>query len=160
MTAYLKWSYGEPAYVFDSVVWNYGGPSLFIPATGVAHYTISCAAGSFSISGVASIASVQRKLQCNAGSYSISGVQASTKFARKLPCAAGSYSFSGISSGLKFSRIFPATPGAFVLTGIAASLIKTTGTANYTIRARSLLSGMMPCLHGPVTLLLTMVLKQ
>ena len=51
MTAYLKWSYGEPAYVFDSVVWNYGGPSLFIPATGVAHYTISCAAGSFSFVG-------------------------------------------------------------------------------------------------------------
>lgn len=86
------------------------------------NYTLVCASGSYSYTGVDASLKVAHSLQCAAGSYSYSGVAASLKVAHSLVCDAGAYTYTGNAASLKVEHSLVCDAGAYAYTGVAASL--------------------------------------
>jgi hypothetical protein len=88
-------------------------------------YALSCASGSYVLTGNAATLLVGRALQGSAGSYTFTGTNTTLKVARKFSGAAGSYTLTGNNAVLKFNRNLNCSTGAYVFTG--ASIIETDG---------------------------------
>ena len=74
--------------------------------SGTKNYSLSCSAGSYSITGNASTFSYQHFLSATAGAYSVSGYTATLNRASSLSSAVGSYAITGNDATLTY------TPGA------------------------------------------------
>lgn len=97
-------------------------------------YSLTCAAGSYSVAGQAASLKVSRKLVCAAGSYAVSGQPASLKVGRRLVCDAGSYSVVGQPATLVYTAgaagvaySLACSPGSYLLSGSPATLTYTSG---------------------------------
>lgn len=86
------------------------------------NYALTCAAGSYTLTGVAANLKTAHKLPAAAGSYTLSGVAASTKTARKLQAAAGAYALAGVAAAVPVARKLSAAAGGYTLSGVAASV--------------------------------------
>lgn len=96
-------------------------------------YTLTAAAGSYSVSGQAAGLNSTRTLTAAAGSYAVSGQNAGTIYGRTLTASAGSYSLSGQAAALRSARSLTATAGAYTVSGQAANLSKS--NTSYTLTA-------------------------
>lgn len=94
--------------------------STFTPAG--ASYTLTAAAGAFSLTGNAAGLSASRKIAADAGAYALSGQAATLRPSRKIVAAAGAYVLSGQAATLRRSYSLSAAAGAFSLAGNAAAL--------------------------------------
>lgn len=64
-------------------------------------------------------------LTCDAGSYSLTGTSATLKAIRKLIAATDAYIMTGTSAALALRKTLSATPGAYALTGTDATIRST-----------------------------------
>jgi hypothetical protein len=92
------------------------------------NYSLTCASGSYTLTGQPALLKVTRRLICDSGSYSLTGQATLLKVSHRLVCDAGSYSFTGQAALLKVSRALLCDAGAYNLTGNAATLTYTAGT--------------------------------
>lgn len=74
-------------------------------------------------------------LTAAAGSYSLSGQAATITRSRALAAAAGSYATTGQAATIKRNKALAAAAGSYSVTGQAATLAKTAGATNYTLTA-------------------------
>ncbi len=91
-----------------------GGLSLFL----------SCAAGSYAVTGKAATLSKGVKLSAVAGSYAVSGQSATLSKAIKIAANSGAYSATGQSASLSKGMRLSAASGAYTVTGKPATLNK------------------------------------
>ena len=103
---------------------------------GAQSYTLTCEAGSYSLTGTNADLTVTRHytLTCEAGSYSLTGTNADFEVKRNyvLTCEAGSYSLTGTNADLTVKRNYVLACGAgnYLITGTDATL---TVQRNYTL---------------------------
>ena len=111
-------------------------PVLVVVYTTSQNYTLTCAAGSYSLTGTAATLTVQRNyvLSCGAGSYNLTGTDADLKVQRNytLNCEAGSYILAGSNADLSVQRNYTLTCGAgsYALAGTNTDLVV---QRNYTL---------------------------
>lgn len=96
-------------------------PFADLPATtpsGI-NYSLTCAVGTYSVTGKTSNLLVARKLSANTGSYSTTGKAATFLLSHKLTGAAGAYSVTGKAAtfSLTTNYILPCLNGSYTLTG-------------------------------------------
>jgi len=115
----------------------------FIPT--LTNYTLTCASGSFAMTGNAQSLLWNRKIAAAAGSYSMTGNAANLLWGHKIALTAGSYSVTGNDVILKRTYINPLAAGSYSLTGNATGLLwghttqLTAGAFNITGNSQSLL---------------------
>lgn len=85
-------------------------------------YTLTAAAGTFSLTGQAANFKRQLRLLASAGAFTMTGRAAGLRVSRRLVAAAGSYAMTGYAATLLRLRILTAQAGSFALTGQAAGL--------------------------------------
>ena len=97
---------------------------------GATNYSLTCASGSYAVTGKVATFALAKKLTAATGSYAVSGQSATFVLARNLPCSAGSYGITGTaatlthgSGGTAYS--LACASGAYSLTGNTANLIYT-----------------------------------
>lgn len=124
-------------------------------------YTLTAAAGSYTLSGQDAALLAARTLAAGQGGYALTGQDAGLLFSRilnagqgaynltgqsailtyqpagsyTLTASAGSYSITGQAAGLLVARAMAAAQGAYALSGQAATLTYTPAGASYTLTA-------------------------
>lgn len=86
-------------------------------------YTLTAAAGTYTLTGQAATLQASRLLAAAQGSYGLSGQDAALRKAYPLTAAQGSYALTGQPAGLAVARVITAAQGSYALTGIAANLV-------------------------------------
>lgn len=104
---------------FDVIAFN---DVSVVPAAGGSPYSLTCASGSFALSGTATGLKRGRKLTAASVSYTLSGTAVTFRRGRGLVAPSAAYSLSGTAAGLKYARIFSLASVAFVLSGTATGL--------------------------------------
>lgn len=85
------------------------------------NYELSCAAGSYSITGGFATLSYVKTVVANAGSYSITGNAADFRYDQVLQGNAGSYTLTGADAGFSYNQVLIAEGGSFAITGNSAT---------------------------------------
>lgn len=85
------------------------------------NYELSCAAGSYSITGGSATLSYIKTVAANAGSYSITGNAAEFRYDQVLQGNAGSYTLTGADAGFSYDQVLTAEGGSFAITGNSAT---------------------------------------
>ena len=85
-------------------------------------YTLTAAAGSYSLTGSAAGVRAARKLVAAAGSFALAGGATGLEKGFEVAADAGSYSLAGGAATLRVTRRVPADAGSYALTGSAAGL--------------------------------------
>ncbi len=98
-------------------------------ASTTSNYSLTCDAGSYSLTGQSATLSRAVALACNAGSYTFTGRDATLNKAVKLTCNAGSYTFTGFAATLTKTGVthysLTCDRGIYSLTGQSATLTVT-----------------------------------
>lgn len=122
-------------YVGSAAVQNvYLGATQVWTAGAAADYTLTAAAGSFTLTGNAITLAASRKLAASVASFTLTGNDIVFSYSGApdytLTANAGSFTLTGMAAALKAARkIAPAT-GSFTLTGNAAALTYTSSAAD------------------------------
>jgi hypothetical protein len=142
LNRHTKWYFtietGEPSPLTDSDLQDWGEAQIkavadLLDADAIPGlYTLSCASGSYVVSGTVAALRVNRNaLTAAAGAYTLTGTAATLKATRTLVCATVAYSFTGTAATLSAgAHTLSADPGSYVWTGTAAALRKTTISAS------------------------------
>ncbi len=85
-------------------------------------YTLTCDAGSYSLTGTDATLTVGRTIDCDAGSYAVTGTDAALTVGRTIVAEAGSYTVAGTDADLTVGRTISADAGTYTLTGTDAGL--------------------------------------
>lgn len=104
-----------------------GAGSTFSKFTDPAHvnnYTLTCAAGSFAVTGVSALLSEGKGIAGYAGAFTVSGQAVGFLRTYRLAANAGAFTVSGQSAGLGESHALTLSAGSFTLTGKDAALSK------------------------------------
>ena len=110
-------AFSEAPFSADQVAAGGGGPT----------YTLTCATGSFTLTGQSANLVVSRKLTAATGSFALTGQSANLQVSRKLVADTGAFSLTGIAVNLVYTPVSSATytltaqTGVFNLTGQAAA---------------------------------------
>lgn len=111
--------------------------------------TLTAAAGSFTLSGVAAGLKLGFGIVAATGVYVLTGVAAGLKKALTLTAAAGSYALTGVAATLRKGYTLVAVAGSYVLTGVAAIVSKgirlTAAAGSYTLTGVA--AGLKKALH-------------
>ena len=92
-----------------------------------AAYTLTCAAGSLALTGVAATPKVGFNLPCAAGTLALTGADATLTYTPAgyddypLTCAAGTLALTGNAATLKRGAVVACASGSLTLTGVAAA---------------------------------------
>jgi hypothetical protein len=90
------------------------------------NYSLSCSAGTFTLTGVAAGLRAARTLSCDAGSFTETGIAAGLRCARTISGASGAFTLTGIDAGMTYTPVggysLACSRGQFTLTGIDAGL--------------------------------------
>jgi hypothetical protein len=86
-------------------------------------YSLSCAAGSFTLTGQSAGLRGARRLTASLGSFVLTGKAAGLAYGHKVTAAVGSFALSGQAIAFARVRRVTATYGAFTLTGEAAAIV-------------------------------------
>lgn len=96
-----------------------------VAATLTRNKVLTAAAGSYTLTGKAATIVYGHVMQASAGAYSLTGVAATFSYqpvtGYTLTAGAGSYSMIGVAATLLHSKVLTAGAGAYVLSGVAAS---------------------------------------
>ena len=136
IASYSSWTSGsyDPAAVTGgstSTSSSWAASTLVLrPYVAPVDNTLTCAAGSYTLAGVAATLLVSHNLALAAGAYTYSGIAATLDYvpgtpagtAYTLTCAAGSYTYTGVSSTLHVARNLPMATGSYSYTGTASQL--------------------------------------
>ena len=92
-------------------------------------YSLTCAAGAYTYSGISAALPVSRSLSCASGSYTYSGVAATLAVRHGLSCDAGSYTYAGVATTLTYTPgdgtvdyVLTCAAGVYAYTGQSATL--------------------------------------
>jgi len=102
--------------------------SGFVDFTASTGYSLSCAQGSFSLTGKAAGLNTGRKLAAATGEVALTGQNSSLLRGTKLAAATGSVTLEGKDAALLRALKAVCATGEFALTGQAATLTKTTAS--------------------------------
>ena len=138
-TAYMEGAAGAVRQVWAPITgplfyagWRVGTTLLgnavnSVPQSATVNYTLTCAVGAYTYSGVAAtlIKKTNYALTCAVGAYTYTGNAATlTKSANYvLTCAAGAYAYSGVAAALSVKHSLVCDAGAYAYTGQAATLL-------------------------------------
>ena len=108
-----------------SVVWS----DFYFDAPIGGAYTLTAAAGSYSLSGVSANLLKSKRLTANAGSYALNGVTAGVYRAYKIAANAGAYSYTGVAAIVAYTPtannyVLTANVGIYALTGVSSNVLK------------------------------------
>jgi hypothetical protein len=98
------------------------GQVLSTSGGGTNTYTLTAAAGSYSLSGIAASLTSARTLGAAKGTYALTGLSAAMPVTRVITAAAGSYALAGQSASMLRGRVLPASAGTYTLSGQSAAL--------------------------------------
>lgn len=76
-------------------------------------------------------------LTCLAGSYTVSGQTATLLRSKSITAQAGSYAETGVDATLKVDKKLTAQAGSYSLSGQSATITRTGGTTNYTLTCQA-----------------------
>src|SRR5262245_50142362 len=111
---------------YDLIIQKWFDEDLDAPAaSGV--FTLALDAGSYSSTGAALTALVDRLLSLDAGAYNVSGLDATLARVFNLSLDPGSYALTGAAAVFGVERVLALNPGAYVILGVDATL-ETSGT--------------------------------
>lgn len=98
-------------------------------------YSLTCAAGTYTLTGNAATLRKDSSLVCSTGSYSLTGSSTTLNKVSSLVCTAGSYTLTGTSNVLQVARTFSCAAGDYSLSGYTTTLTYSPGTGgiNYTL---------------------------
>jgi len=109
--------------------------------SGGASYSLTCAAGSYALSGQAVALRISRSLVAGQGSYALTGQDVALLRLYTLTAAQGSYSLSGQALALTVGRQLAAGQGSYALTGqsvgLLASRVLAAGQGGYTLTGQA-----------------------
>lgn len=86
-------------------------------------FSLDCAPGSYSLTGLAASIVAQRMINAALGTYSVSGIAASLVSGKMVNAAPGSYSLTGVAATLLVDRLINAGLGSYSISGVSASLL-------------------------------------
>ena len=86
------------------------------------NYALTCAVGSYAITGQAATLTVGRRMALDAGAYAVAGQAATLKVSRRLTLDAGAYTLTGNAATLTVNRRLALDAGAYTYAGQAAAL--------------------------------------
>jgi len=89
------------------------------------NYTLTAAAGAFTLTGVAATLKVGYGIIASVGSFTLTGVNAAFTKTLSITAAVGSFTFTGVAATLGVGRKIIASVGSFVLTGVDVALSTT-----------------------------------
>ncbi len=98
------------------------GPEV---ASGGASYTLTCAAGSYSLSGASAGLIASHRVTAAQGVYTITGNPAAAVAGHRMTAATGSYSITGNAATLTYTPAgasLPAAAGSYAITGNAVNM--------------------------------------
>jgi hypothetical protein len=87
-------------------------------------YTLVCAVGTFTLTGINATLKSARKLAMAVGSFTLTGIDVAFKMGKGLVAEAGNFVLTGKDATLKSARTMVASVGEFTLTGIDATFKK------------------------------------
>ena len=128
LTIYYTESAGGDDYTLTCAAGSYSLTGTNADLTVKRNYVLACSAGNYLITGTDATLTVQRNytLVCEPGSYALTGSDISFVIQRNysLACEAGSYSLTGTDANLVLLRnyILACEAGSYALTGTDASL--------------------------------------
>jgi hypothetical protein len=104
--------------------------SLTTGGGGAVNYSLTCATGSYAVTGNAALLNRGYSLSCNVGAYNVTGQTALLKHGYALTCAAGSYAVSGVAATLTYTPgsagpvnySLTCATGSYAVAGVAAVL--------------------------------------
>jgi hypothetical protein len=112
-----------------------------VPAGGAASYTLTAAAGSYTLTGQPAALTAARRLAAAQGSYALTGQSANLLYGRNLAAGAGTYALTGQAAALRAARLLGAAQGSYTLTGQAAGLLLghrlAAGQGSYTLTGQA-----------------------
>jgi len=110
---------------FDSYDAPSGTPPLLVivwTSSAPMSYTLTCQAGSFTLTGISTILRAGRNIIANAGSFTMTGNSAGLRKSFNLIAQSGAYTLTGNNAGLVAGRKLIAQSGAFTMTGNNSNL--------------------------------------
>jgi hypothetical protein len=116
---YLAWKWGLQASLPVGHTYASAAPTVSTGSGGNA-YSLSCAAGSFALSGQSATLSIA--MPASSGSFALTGNAITPAVA--MSAAAASFALTGLAAGLTAQRRLIAASGSFTFTGNAAGLAK------------------------------------
>jgi hypothetical protein len=113
---------------------------------GATNYSLTCATGSYAVTGQAATFALAKKLTAATGSYAVAGKNATFVLARNLNATAGSYLLAGGSASFVYAKNLNAGAGVYNYSGQVASLDYVPGTPvnHYTLACVSGYYGINP----------------
>ena len=113
-----------------SITYTAGGPTSYTLTAAAGLFTLSgqaaglkrsrrlsAAAGAFTLTGRSALLTRGRRYIANAGTFALVGQSAALKAQRAITGGAGAVALTGFAVGLRVTRVLPAIPGAYVLSG-------------------------------------------
>jgi hypothetical protein len=115
------------------ISWGAAVLALPTPPPAGASYTLTCAAGSYALTGQQASLRMRRLLPGEAGSYVLSGNAVGLSASRRLAAEGGAYALSGQDADLAVRRRMALDAGMYALTGHDADLVYDPLAATYTL---------------------------
>ena len=122
--------------MLDDDPWGIFRPSFVpvkSPAASSGAYTLTCASGTYTLSGQAVTLKVSRTMSAAQGSYTLSGQAVALKVGRTMAVGQGSYALTGQTVGLSVARQMAANQGTYTLNGQDVTLSKSGGDKTLTV---------------------------
>lgn len=126
----IQWADSDSA---EAAIWS----DWMFEASGTSpvNYSLTCAKGTYALTGINASLKLNHSLVCAKGSYALTGNSAALLKISRLTCATGSYALTGSAVSLRKASQLICTTGSYTLTGNDATLNYTPGssTASYSL---------------------------
>jgi hypothetical protein len=97
---------------------------VLVQASSSTAYLLTCASGSYTLTGQAAALRVARRLMADPGQYDLLGQSVALRVARRMALAHGTYALTGQNASFFATRRLIAAQGSYVLSGQDATLSK------------------------------------
>jgi hypothetical protein len=124
LAVFAKRVYAAGTYSATVFTTNTEGAEIDLVAfkVGAVNDVLTCASGSFALTGTAAALRCARRVGAAAGSFAIGGTAAALSVGRRVPAASGAFAIAGTAAALRVARQLQAASAAVNITGTAASL--------------------------------------
>lgn len=90
----------------------------------VTAYTLTAAAGSYTLSGIAAALNAGKTLVADVGAYVLTGIAVAFPVALSMAAAVGTYVYTGVAAIVGRSIFLTAAAGSYTYTGVAAAFVQ------------------------------------
>lgn len=99
--------------------------AILVVKPGAANYPITAAAGSFTLTSIATSLKIGKKMLGAVGAFTLTSIATGLKFGRKMLASLGTFTLTGVNAILLYGKYLLASLGQFTLTGVNVTITST-----------------------------------